>query len=684
MEEDRNQLLSFVIDNLYRITKAKQYDHVGKLICDLSESIPLCLRAYEILNRLNFGELNLTEDEQEYVISEVVDNVSFVLEESNTIVREEVLNDTWLETSDITFDYAKRYFYYLSKEKNWNDSSIEVLEKDSFKITQLLGNPQTKNQMHRKGLLIGDVQSGKTASYTAILNRAVDVGFNVIILLAGTTEILRCQTQGRIDYELVGSTKVALTKSESVGVGKLRKITEKVNSATSILKDYSKSVSMTQDSKIESGRTLLFVTKKNVSTLKAINAVLQSSNVQLMTNDIINGSILILDDEADNASVDTTKSDSNPTAINMEIRNLLHLFFRSSYLAVTATPFANIFIDDDLKAKFGRDLFPSDFIALLDRPHKYVGARELFGERALPEGKYSCTYEKLCIRRIYHFEMEDTYKYKHKKDVRVETFEGLPSSLKYSIRYFILVQKLMDYLPGIATKHRSMMINVSRFVDVQNNLYDVIKLWLTERLVPQIKKYGMMPNAADDIYSGEFHYLKMIWDKEGFEQISGIKWSDFSPALLSDIKRIRVALQNNSKKSKEPNVGLNYDNYKDGDRVIVVGGQCLSRGLTIEGLVVSYFYRNSATYDTLLQMGRWFGYRSEYLKYFRIWLSEQSLEWYKLISDACEDLRLQVKKMNEKKMSPSQFGLAVKYHIATGLIVTARNKMRNWNSQLSL
>lgn len=622
----------------------------------------------------------LSEEEKEYILGRIKNDVPFKIPElSVTCAEEYIYKDKWLENSGIQFDYAERYFSYLRNIKGWGEDSIKILADDSFKVAQMLGNPCTNKIMHRKGLMIGDVQSGKTANYTAVLNRAVDVGFNVIVLLAGTTNTLREQTQKRIDFDLVGKTEIK--KNEPVGVGCVNPKLNRIITATSAVSDYSKTIAKTQAATIQEGQTLLFVTKKNVSSLKAIlEALKKSNNAIKVTDEKLNASLLIVDDEADNASVDTTNPDKDPTSINRNIRELLQMFARTSYLAVTATPFANIFIDDDMKREFGDDLFPSDFITVINRPELYVGAREFFGDVVIPDeyrkGNMPSTYSKACNETINDSEMDTTYKFKHKKELRVESFSDLPISMQTAIRYFIIVQQLMDDLPGVG-KHRTMMINVSRFVAVQDNLFERIREWLNDKLVPQVKKNANSPENADNETSGEFYQLKKIWDKYDLETLSGKTWSEFSPKLLKHIKDIRVAVVNNGKKTKKEGCGLDYDAYPQGDRVIAVGGQCLSRGLTLEELVVSYFYRNSAAYDTLLQMGRWFGYRTAYLRYFKIWLSESSRRWYGLISEACDDLRNQVGMMNARKMTPSQFGLGVRHHPYSNLIVTAKNKMKN-------
>ena len=623
----------------------------------------------------------LSDLERENIFFYVRDNISYPLKRATTVSDVSVRDDQWINNSDIVFNYAERYFEYLNIKKHWDETSIKTMKEDSLDIIRMLGNPKNPSPLHRKGLLIGDIQSGKTANYIAIMNRAIDVGYNIIILLAGMTSALREQTQKRVDSDVVGKT-FENGKWTKVGVEDSKNL-DKVLSYTSVEYDYSLKQSQTTHPQIDKNKTLLFVIKKNVSTLRYLYESLKNAqNETVILNDkkVINASLLLIDDEADNASIDTNKNELNPTAINTQIRNLISLFSNTAYLGVTGTPFANIFIDEEMKNEFGKDLFPSDFISIMDRPHSYLGARELFNDCIISdcEKKYKvseATYKEKCINVIDDKEMISSYKYKHDKKLTLNSFSELPKSLKKAIRYFIIVQKLMDFLPATGI-HRTMMINVSRFVDVQKNLYTILNTWLNEELKPQVRACAYNPQRFNGQSTGEFFELKEVWNEYQLGDISGMKWEEFTPLLAEDgLNELSIALVNNSKLSKELG-GLRYS--KDcPKRVIAVGGLCLSRGLTLEGLVVSYFYRKSIAYDTLLQMGRWFGYRNNYIQYFKVWMSDSSIGWYEIISDANEDLRIQVNSMNDQNLTPNQFGLMVKRHPCTGLIITANNKMRN-------
>ena len=620
--------------------------------------------------------IELTDSEADTLSNTIIDRISLTADAGISIQTSEIQADNWLEKKNVEFNYFRRYITYLTIKKSWVDT--EALAKDSFKIIQMLGDPTSPHSQHRRGLLIGDVQSGKTGSYTAVMNRAVDIGYNVIVLIAGSLENLRVQTQERIDSELVGYTLNKEIKKKdtyiNAGVG-CYDIIPRIQVQTTSRRDFSKTMMEKLDSQIHD-KTLLYVTKKNVTTLEYIKQALLDHNSDLInTNGKIQGSILVIDDEADNASVNTNSADKNPTRVNASIRSLLNIFENTAYLAVTATPFANIYIDDTLDSEmFGDDLFPSDFIHLLDRPKAYTGALKLYGDYNSDNDTFDYSN---CLIPVKEAEIpSNSYRFRHGKEaVNIKTFSDIPASLQKSIRYFLLVQYLMDYTE-VGSPHRTMMINISRFVRVQNECAATIKRWLEETLAPNIYTWHNYPAKADDPTTGEYHELKKIWDEYNLEELSGITWSTVSTELYDAVKRVRVCAENMSKYAKS--LGrLNYDSWKEGDRVIAVGGQCLSRGLTLENLVVTYFFRNSAAYDTLLQMGRWFGYRNSYLKYFKIWMADESILWYRLISEACEDLRMQIQKMNMLKMEPRKFGLMVRRHPYAGLIITARSKMRN-------
>lgn len=581
----------------------------------------------------------------------------------------------WYHLNDNDGFFWNRFKKYLSKK--WCLPVVERLHKTTDDIMDSLGNPQSEAPFQRRGLLLGDVQSGKTATYTAICNKAADVGYRVIIVLAGMMENLRVQTQERLDAEFVGlDSKYSLDKkadssmrNKPVGVGRIASSEQnkRITRFTSVSTDFNASVIKSNGLNLNDlNGTALFVVKKNKSVLNNLQKWLTKDE------DILNLPMLLIDDEADNASVNTNSEERDPTAINAAINKILRSFKQATYLGITATPFANIFITPEIDSDgAAKDLFPKDFLTLLPTPDDYIGADKIFGNgnaddwNDRTEGEYSSSLEP-----IKNQEQEDFFVYKHKKELADELCD-LPPSLCRAICYFVLVTAVSD-VRFDATEHRSMMVNVSRYTDVQNVTAGLIEEYINQ-LRSDIENYSLLPiDRAMKI--SNICQLSRVWDTYDLERISGITWEQIlGNYLLKAVRRIVVRAVN----QKTGANSLDYYNYKDtGMRVIAVGGNSLSRGLTLEGLCVSYFYRNTTMYDTLLQMGRWFGYRRNYDDLFKIWMGEDAICWYSYITDAFNELKDELRIMARQNQTPEDFGLKVRQDPGA-LIVTARNKMRS-------
>lgn len=581
--------------------------------------------------------------------------------------------------------YWNRYKLYLKNNKHWGIEVVNRLHETTNGIMDDLGNP--KDPLHpfqRRGLLLGDVQSGKTATYTAVCNKAADAGYRVIIVLAGMMENLRVQTQERLDAEFVGvESKYTLDKKAAqeikntpVGVGTIPPFNpdKRIACFTSVATDFNKATLRALGLSLRTlNGTALFVVKKNKSVLNNLYKWLVENNADHETG-MIDLPLLLIDDEADNASVNTNSEEKDPTAINQAIRNILNCFKQASYLGITATPFANIFIDPDADSDT-KDLFPKDFLTVLPTPELYIGADKIFGNgdadnwddvsgSSRIEGEYGSS-----IIPIENEEQESFYVFKHKKELADELCD-LPASMKEAIRYFILVTGISD-LRKDNTEHRSMLVNVSRFTKVQNVTADLIEQFVSQ-IKSDLENYAQLP-LEQAMQISSIAMLNMVWDKYSLSSFSKIKWEDFlKEYLYKAARRIEVRSVNQEHGASS----LNYHEYKNtGMRVIAVGGNSLSRGLTLEGLCVSYFYRNTMMYDTLLQMGRWFGYRPNYDDLFKVWMAEEAIDWYGYITDAVNELKEELKKMKRQNQTPEQFGLKVR-QAPVALLVTARNKMR--------
>ncbi len=548
----------------------------------------------------------------------------------------------------IDFYYWNRY-HELLKEK-FSVDVVGKLDTITDKILDHLEDPQKEGNWQRKGLVVGHVQSGKTANYIGLICKAADAGYKVIIVLGGMLNSLRNQTQARIDSDFFGyCTK---TKKE-IGVAKFEN-TRRPFSLTTSIADFAKTTADRVQIDLEALKEpVVFVLKKNVTTLKNVKNWLESSNKRGLSK----FPLLLIDDEADHASINTNRDDQDPTKINLGIRELLKLFPRNSYVGYTATPFANIFIDPDNEdemqnGELFKDLFPRDFILSLDPPSNYVGAKTLFGEDGENEN----------LREID--DHEDLIPLRHKKDWVVP---GLPNSLKRAIDCFILAKTIRE-LRGETGKHHSMMVNVSRFTDVQERLKEKVTEYLKARK-QAIKSYSKLSEADALRESSVLREMKHVWNMEYAK--AGFKWSTVQRQLNNAASPITVISINNKSTDR-----LDYADYPDGRSLIAIGGLGLSRGLTLEGLSVSYFLRNSIMYDTLLQMGRWFGYREGYQDVCRVFMTRQAISWYAHISGAVEELREEFREMERLGLTPMDFGLKVRSH-PTALIVTAKNKMRS-------
>ena len=340
--------------------------------------------------RVLFAQLYPISDEEYIRVKrELATNILHRIGVATTLRGHDAEHHSWYYIQENDGYYWNRYKTYLKNVKHWGIEVVNRLNQTTDEIMDDLGNPKDPARpFQRRGLLLGDVQSGKTATYTAICNKASDAGYRVIIVLAGMMENLRVQTQERLDAEFVGKeSKYTLDKkaeqeirNKPVGVGKSSScIPEKsIACFTSVVTDFNKAIlrAFNLDLRTLNG-TALFVVKKNKSVLNNLYKWLLENNADHETG-LIDLPLLLIDDEADNASVNTNSEEKDPTAINKAIRNILNCFKQASYLGITATPFANIFIDPDTDDAT-RDLFPKDFLTVLPTPELYIGADKIFG-----------------------------------------------------------------------------------------------------------------------------------------------------------------------------------------------------------------------------------------------------------------------------------------------------------------
>ncbi|MBY6136353.1 Z1 domain-containing protein [Nocardioides marinus] len=567
--------------------------------------------------------------------------------------------EPWLDDAKSSIEpfYWNRYQKLLLQNGMPKDVVIST-DKVTDKILSRLGNPDKQVPWDRRGMVVGHVQSGKTANYTGLICKAADAGYRLIIVIAGIHNNLRNQTQARIDEGFIGrdTGKSQETRKGGakhiIGVGHFDPNNTPV-SLTNTLRDFNKATASTNTSEIDSYKVpVVLVIKKNHRTLANLLDWLKDNSAR-GDQEMIDQPMLLIDDEADNASINTKYGKKLVTTINGQIRDLLNMFHRSCYVGYTATPFANIFIDPDQDDEmYNEDLFPRDFIIGLDAPTNYFGPTKIFVDGLPEEG------DPTWLR--YITDNEDILPIKHKID---HELDALPPSLTRALRTFLLARTIRN-VRGQKAGHCSMLVNASRFTAVQGRLRNRLHETL-ERIQNSVRINAS--RGATALNDPEIAALHGVWQEEYSN--TEFDWPSIQSELLDAIASAKV-VEVNSRAND-----LDYSNSGErGQTVVAVGGFSLSRGLTLEGLTVTWFLRNTMMYDTLMQMGRWFGYRGGYEDLCRIWMPAEAIGWYAFIANATEELHDELRTMEKAKATPRMFGLAVRSHPAS-LLVTARNKM---------
>ena len=563
----------------------------------------------------------------------------------------------WLQErrSAIDFYYWNRLRDYLLGAEILPPNVLSRLDSLSEEILDYCGNPDEGGVWSRRGMVMGHVQSGKTTNYTALICKAADAGYRIIILLAGLTNSLRAQTQQRLDETFIGRKSIFRPDVLDEGLNILNYATERRIPffGTTRDRDFNRSIARNYGVTLAStNEPTIFITKKHKGTLVNLRDWIRDQN----QGERVPEPLLLIDDEADNASINTSKDPARSTAINTVIREILQLFDRSSYVGYTATPFANIFVDpasDD--EMLGDELFPRNFIKALDPPTNYVGAHRLFDA----DGDLRDNMVKEIDDHAESLPLVQPAARKHDYPIG-----GIPPSLEEAIRVFLLTVGIR-HLRGDGKKHCSMMINVSRFNDVQASVEGEVYAYL-QRVKDSVAVNARLRGRPTDPRISE---LRADFQREFAD--SGHSLDEVLSILhraISPVKIVTVNMRGGK---------LDYEqNRSNGLHVIAIGGLALSRGLTLEGLTVSYIIRNASASDTLMQMARWFGYRGGYEDLCRLYLPEVSLNHYDQIHSAIEELEGEVRLMEQLGLTPEDFGLKVRQS-PTGIRITAANKMRS-------
>jgi hypothetical protein len=585
------------------------------------------------------------------------------------------------------WNYWRRYREYLEPKLPW--SALDSLDEATDEILGNLEDPCRSGTWDRRGLVVGHVQSGKTSNYTGLICKAADAGYKIVIVLAGMHNNLRSQTQTRLDEGFLGfATTTGDGPRPAVGVGLIDgDLAVRPNAATDRTEkgDFNTAIASKMNVSPEQ-RPWLFVVKKQKTVLELLVHWIRNraaDHIDPVTGRrlVANLSLLVIDDESDNGSVDTgdTVLDENgnpdiehqPTTINRLIRTVLHHFTRKAYVGYTATPFANIFIHDRGETiEHGPDLFPAAFITSLSAPSNYIGPGQVFGSNANNEEGSPL------VKPLADEDFSEWIPRSHKSSLRPR-WRGasqVPDSLAAAIRSFIYACAVRK-LRGQGTAHSSMLVHVTRFTNVQFFVQEQIAAYVRDlrgrfiRNIDIAEVNALMQREYEEMFVPDMRRVRIAF-AEG-EPYQDYSWQEVRSVLSDVLDDIRVRTINGTAGDV-----LDYaENSSTGLKVIAVGGDKLARGLTLEGLCTSYFLRTARMYDTLMQMGRWFGYRDSYLDVCRLYTTAEMIEWFGHIADASEELRQEFDNMAAARVTPKQFGLRVKSHSV--LTVTSRTKMRH-------
>ena len=654
---------------------------------DIQESVQAMRDIYK--KRRN---ISISDEEAIKAISELSHFYAVTMTDEDSELFEARIRSTWWTDSAETRKKEGRNYYwdsykeYLLKKDKLPVDVIERIDERSDKVMNYLfdpTNPDNKDIITRRGMVIGSVQSGKTANYSALVAKAADAGYKIIVIIAGISSLLRKQTQFRINCGFVGQTDLNRDEPEKISEkpsteGTVTVFRRQDKSELERLRPYSMTTErMSGDFKTDSSRAqkranLNNITSPIVLVIKKNTNVLEQLLEWLKGKDLSQKSLLLIDDEADNASVNTQKDYNQVTAINKKIRLFLNKFPKSAYVGFTATPFANIFIDPMFEENpEDRDLYPQDFIVSLVSPNNYFGPQTVFG----PENAEQSEYIRLLAEENTDEARNDWQRYfpvKQKKGITCHDVDGLPASLKEAINLFAFNIYVRNHR-GYADKHNSMLIHVSCLVDMHQVIKKYVDRYLVE-LSDNIRNYAGFKSSIE--YKKHIVPLKQL-----FENMQNSHWAS-SPKfnnpefdkMLSElpniIDSITVGMSNITEST------IKYSSKRQ-TNMIAIGGNSLARGFTIENLSVSYFLRNTKMCDTLLQMGRWFGYRRDYDDLCRIYTTEKYYTNFHDASEATVSLVERVKKMEEAGKTPMEFLVTVSQHPATRMILTAKNKMYN-------
>ena len=530
--------------------------------------------------------------------------------------------DTWYtgpRASDAYWPAVRR----ILQRQNWDDQGLQQVDDSSTRIVSLLNHPHEKTFQSR-GLVVGYVQSGKTTNFTSVIAKATDRGYKFVIVLSGIHNGLRRQTQRRLEQQLVDpnpSHWLLLTDVDH---------------------DFVRTKNPAAFFGKKQGNKVLCVVKKNATVLRKLAGWLRDASDYL-----VDTPALIIDDEADQATVATK-------TINPLIRGIMNQLPRNVYIGYTASPFANLLIDPAAD-----DLYPRDFVVNLPQPRGHFGPEVIFGRDPIDGDDPEDVWDGYDMVRTVPD--EEIAAVRPAKRADIDSFAPeIDGSLQEAVEYFLLATAARR-VRGTGNPHSTMLVHTSVSTAVHNSFRDPLHAHLRgigdglddPRVIDRLRR--LWEDETKRVLADDFHELLVPFDKVRAE-------------LPGVLQTCRIVMDNSSSEDR-----LDYEN---GPIVaIAVGGNTLSRGLTLEGLCVSYFVRSVSAYDTLLQMGRWFGFRNGYADLPRIWMTDELREWFRHLAAVEHEMRKDIDRYMTEDLTPTEFAVRLRTH--PSLLVTARAKMKD-------
>lgn len=527
---------------------------------------------------------------------------------------------------------------FLLEKKKWPATTVDSLDTESTAVMRML--QPVFGPVDIKGLVVGYVQSGKTANYSALIAKAADVGYRLIIVLAGIHNGLRRQTQMRLQAELIESDERIKTMWHTL-TWPHEDFRARGTNTDAFLSMYS-------------SQRILLVVKKNQHVLSRLIKWLAAAQPRLLEQ----CPALIIDDEADQASVNTGKAgEDERTAINKSILTLKKTLPKSAYVGYTATPFANVLMDPS-----GQDLYPSDFIVALRKPPNYFGAELFFGREPLENEDAELPKPPDMFREVNDDEVPLVRP--ATRAAAAAFAASMPPSLRTAIEYFLMATAAR-WARGHRMKHSSMLVHTAMAMAVHKNLAACVRAEVNE-----LAATWQQPKVIER--------LRVLWQEEHAKvrraDLTPVPFDAVASQLAGVFDRVQVVVDNSQSDSRL--VYKEENELEEADKVvhIAVGGNTLSRGLTLEGLIVSYFVRSATTYDTLLQMGRWFGYRFGYEDLPRLWMTDELKRAFRDLATVEEEIRNDIARYEEEHRTPREFAVSIRTHPT--MAVTSRLKMQ--------